>query len=252
MPGKSAQDCFDKIHSDHITPHHPLPRSRARKMNSSPIGSLSLSASKLLNSSGIKTKRPISNKQTSRLVHKTVRQLLQKCNRVEQDYEADLFSALEPTLNPSIQDSQVNAVFSTPKPLQEKQKCQKYDDKDSDLKKRLSKSSSCRINLVSPPVLKQVKNRALHEKYIDHLHTREAKRNAAAKRAGRLLGGKENLEQTNIQNMDIVKSAKDALVSDARDGIKQLEHLQANATETSSDFDDDCIDSVEDEAECGF
>ncbi|KAF2295737.1 hypothetical protein GH714_033773 [Hevea brasiliensis] len=205
VPGKTAQDCFEKIHSDHITPPQPLPRSRAKRMNSSPLGCFSLSAGRLLSSPDLMVKRLSCYKRRSRITQKTVRQLLQKHNCRDQS-EADLFSILEPNVSPSIQDSQLNDA-STPQHLQEKlgflQKS--LGRSSSGQKKPLSRfRSSCGLDLVSPPVLK-VKNRALHEKYIDQLHCREAKRRAACARAG-----KENCGQANIQKIDVVRAAKNA------------------------------------------
>ncbi|KDP32158.1 hypothetical protein JCGZ_12619 [Jatropha curcas] len=240
VPGKSAQDCFDKVNSDHITPPQPLPRSRAKRLNSSPLGCFSLSTGKLLGSSDSKGKRLGCNKQKSHLAHKAVRQLLQKHNRMDQNYEADIFSILEPNMNPSRQISHLNDVISTPNHLQEKQgflrKC--HERSNSGQEKPFSRfRSSCGPDIVSPPVLKQVKNRALHEKYIDQLHSREAKRKAACVRAG-----KENMRQSNIQKIDMVRAAKNALVSDARDAIDKLKHLQTVANNNSSDSDDE-VDS---------
>ncbi|EEF33472.1 uncharacterized protein LOC8288707 [Ricinus communis] len=235
VPGKSAQDCFDRVHYDHITPPQPLPRSRVKRPNSSPLGYFSLSAGKLLSPSGLKVKRLTGNKQKSHIAQKTVRQLLQKHNCVDRNCEADLFSILEPnvTFKP---DSELNDIVSTPKQLQEKQgfvqKCHEWSS--SGQKKPLSRFRSlCRMDLVSPPVLKQVKNMALHEKYIDQLHCREEKRKKACARAA-----KEN-GQINIQKIDVVRSAKNALVSEARDAINKLQHLQTNANDDSSDISDD-------------
>ncbi|KAF2283846.1 hypothetical protein GH714_016480 [Hevea brasiliensis] len=200
VPGKTAQDCFEKIHSDHITPPQPLPRSRAKRMNSSPLGCFSLSAGKLLGSSELKVKRLSCHKQKSHIALKTARHLLQKHNRADQNYEADLFSILEPNVNLSRQDTQMKNAVSTPKHSQEKQgflqKC--HERSSSGQKKPLSRfRSSCETDLVSPPILKQVKNQALHEKYIDQLHCREAKRKAACAQVG-----KENSGQVNIQKVD--------------------------------------------------
>ncbi|KAJ9170475.1 hypothetical protein P3X46_018581 [Hevea brasiliensis] len=236
VPGKTAQDCFEKIHSEHITPPQPLPRSRAKRMNSSPLGCFSLSAGKLFSSPDLMVKRLSCYKRKSRITQKTVRQLLQKHNCRDQSNEADLFSILEPNVSPSKQDSQLNDV-STPQHLQEKlgflQKS--LGRSSSGQKKPLSRfRSSCGLDLVSPPVLKQVKNRALHEKYIDQLHCREAKRRAACARAG-----KENCGQANIQKIDVVRAAKNALVSDARDAINKLQDLQTDAKGDSSDLDDE-------------
>ncbi|KAF5749713.1 hypothetical protein HS088_TW03G00038 [Tripterygium wilfordii] len=252
VPGKSAQDCFDKVHSDHITPPQPLPRSRANKMNSSSIGKFALSASKLINLNRQKIRKPGCNKQKNRLVQKTVRQLLQKHSQVSEDNGADLFSVLEPNMTSSAQSLQLNAILSTPKRFigQEEflQKCN--EGSTSDQKKPLSRLSNvCRVDLVSPPVLKQVKNKAVHEKYIDQLHRREAKRKAASGFPKYRLSAKENRRGVNVQKTDIIKAAKDALATEARDVVNQLHQQQDNALSDCSNFDDDGFDSNGDEDE---
>uniref|UniRef100_A0A5B7B5S1 Myb-like domain-containing protein n=1 Tax=Davidia involucrata TaxID=16924 RepID=A0A5B7B5S1_DAVIN len=250
VPGKSAQDCFDKVYSDHLTPHQPRPHSRANRTNSSP---LSLLAGKLLTSAEPKIKRPTCSKQKSHLAQKTVRQLLQKHYQVDQDYEADLFSVLESTLNQSTQAFQQGAILSTPECGKERpgfiKRCRERSS--SARKKHRSRLSSLSgATLVSPPVLKQVKNKALHEKYIDQLHKREAKRKTASSRAAKSIPGKEDKE-SHIQKLDAIKAAKNALVLDARDVINQFQHSQANAMGDFSDIDDGIDGDDDDEGEDG-
>ncbi|XP_065873166.1 uncharacterized protein [Euphorbia lathyris] len=239
VPGKSAKDCFDRVHSDHMTPVQPLPRSRAKKMDS-PLGCFSLSASGLLGSASVKVKRLSRYKQKSHIAHKTARQLLQKHTRLDLNCEADLFSVLEPDVNPSEPDSELNNIVSTPKKQQQKQGfLQQCHERSSQEKKSRFRTSN-EIDILSPPVLKQVKNRALHEKYIDQLHCRDAKRKTAC------AAGKENSSQANIPKTDMVRAAKNALVSDAADAINTLQHLH---TGDSSDGDDDHLETDDDENE---
>ncbi|XP_068314070.1 uncharacterized protein [Pyrus communis] len=244
VPGKSAQECFDRVHSEHRTPPQPHTRSRANTLtNSSPLGQFSLSASKLLKPSEPKSKRQECSKQRRHVAQKTVRQLIQKHYQVYQDYEGDLFRVLEPSLG-SPSESHASVIPSTPKNLQEKKKILQNCSQRSSSghKKLLSRfSSSCGKPLVSPPVLKQVRNKVRHEKYIDQLHTREAKRKAASTRNQQSTSG--------IGEVDAVRTAKIALVSDARDAINKLQHLQANVTGDSSDFNDGGIISDDEEGE---
>ncbi|KAK3004595.1 hypothetical protein RJ639_019090, partial [Escallonia herrerae] len=242
VPGKSAQDCFDKIHSDQLTPLQPKRRSRTRGTNSS---SPSLSASKLLYPTHPKMKRPSYSKRKSHQAQKTVRKLLEKQSHVDLDYEADLFSVLEPTL-----PFQRGVMLSTPGRDKEKpeflQRCQERSF--SAHRKHLSRFSSAGgATLASPPVLKQVKNKALHEKYIDQLHCREAKRKEASLRAAKPSRGKENQKETLVQKRDAIEAAKSALIFNARDAVNQFQHLQANSM--SSITDDDGVDSDEDNKE---
>ncbi|KAK4403340.1 hypothetical protein Sango_0702600 [Sesamum angolense] len=67
VPGKSAEECFDRIQSDLLTPSQPRTRSRAKK-NLSP---LSFSASKLLSPAEMKTKRLRSTRRKALLAQKT-------------------------------------------------------------------------------------------------------------------------------------------------------------------------------------
>lgn len=250
VPGKSAQDCFDKIHSDHLTPPQHQPRSRAKRINSS---SLSFSASKLLTSSEPKGKKMRNSKQKNSLSHKAVRELLQKQCKIDQDNEADLFTVLEPTLDPSIRTIPGGPLFSTPE-------CNKigpgylksYMERSSSARrKQLSRfNTSSGATLTSPPVLKQVKNKALHDKYIDQLHTREAKRKAASVRATKCIQNKHDAVPNGIQRSEVVKAAKDALIFEAREAIHQLHHLE-NCMTNNDDFCDDFADITEDDIEEG-
>lgn len=88
-------------------------------------------------------------------------------------------------------------------------------------------------------MLKQIKNKALHEKYIDQLHCREAKRKAEALRNSR----KEQVEgKANLLKQNLVKSAKDALVSEAQDAISKFRSLLCR-----TDDDDDDRNSLNDD-----
>ncbi|KAF5454324.1 hypothetical protein F2P56_023997 [Juglans regia] len=250
VPGKSAQECFDKVHSDNLTPLQPRPRSRTKKAQSSPLQHFSLSASRLLKP---RAKRLNCNKQKTHLLsQKTVRHLLQKHYHVDQDYEADLFSVLESNMDTSNQAVQPGVILSTPKQLVEKHDLfQKFRERSSSVhKKPIPRFSSSSLKtLVSPPVLKQVKNRVLHEKYIDQLHCREAKRKAASARAEKSSVVKEDTKDIHNQNIDVVRAAKNALVYDARNVIDQYQHSQA-IDMSNSDFNDgDDVDSNDDEGE---
>ncbi|XVE86910.1 hypothetical protein DITRI_Ditri18aG0073600 [Diplodiscus trichospermus] len=251
VPGKSAQDCFDKIHSDHLTPAQPQPRSRAKRLNLSPIENLSFSASKLLKPSALGNKRSGCSKRKSHLIQKkTVRHLLRKHYHVDQGDESDLFSILEPNAGQSMH-ALPNVMLSTPTNLLEKQGfLQKCHERSSGTKKHSSKlGNSCTTALTSPPVLKQIKNRALHEKYIDQLHSRDAKRKAESARAGKEVLGKENKGSIQVQKIDEVRAAKNALVSDAKHVINQLQ-LQTTSVDNSLDLDNDDYDDDDEEEEC--
>lgn len=241
VPGKSAHECFNKIHSDHLTPPQRQPRSRAKRKSSL---SRPLSASKLLDSVEPKSKKPRHGKANS---YKAVRQMLQKQANVGQKSEADLFHVLEPSLDPSapllVQDA---TVLSTP---------QCSEGVPTLLNRCTEQSFSALINnlsgldvphragFVSPPVLKQVKNKALHEKYIDQLHAREAKRNAAALRERKCLKGKHDAEENQMHKKEAVDRAKSSLILNARSAINQFLHVHSNVA------DDDVASSAEEDME---
>lgn len=233
VPGKSAQDCFERIHRDHSTPPQAQPRSRAKTMKSSPLEPVSLSASILLKPNANKARRSSCLKSKSYLTQKSLRKLLQCHRKVDQDREGDIFSVLEPDVDFSTNAFQPNDVLSTPKQLNEKQgwlqSCTGTSSSTSHKKSFSRFSSPSDTDLVSPPVLKQVKNRVQHEKYIKQLRCREAKRRAAASaRVDKSKTGKAVREESNVQKRGAVESAKIALVSEARDAIKKFQHSQAN------------------------
>ncbi|KAG5541941.1 hypothetical protein RHGRI_021685 [Rhododendron griersonianum] len=247
VPGKSAKDCFNKLHSDHSTPPQPRTRLRSRKTNSP---SFSLPTSTLLKPEEPITKKPICRKQSRHLAQKTVRQLLQKHYNVDQNYEADLFSVLESTMNPSTQALQKGLTHSTPGGEQKDsgylKKCHDRSSSAHHAKHMSQFSGSYGATLASPPVLKPVKNKALHEKYIDQLHCREAKR-----RAAKVIRGKEKRKESciNIQKRDVIKAAKDALVFDAKDVINQFHQVKVSGMGNFSDSDDDFVESDDYEVE---
>lgn len=157
---------------------------------------------------------------------KTVRNLLQKQHTEDQDYEADLFSVLEPTINPSPLNLQEGTPFASPALNQGSTSAQR--------KQQSRLNSSQKAAFVSPPVLKQIKNKALHEKYIDQLHSRDAKRKAAASRKAKNID-----ENVSLLKPNLVKVARDALVSDAQDAINRLRSLKSGTDHSIDDNDDD-------------
>lgn len=179
-----------------------------------------------------------------------MRHLLRKHYDVDQDHKGDLFSVLEPNTEPSTQNLSQNILFSTPKHEVKRSGFLQGSERSSSARKiPLSRFNSlCPTALISPPVLKQVKNRALHEKYIDQLHNREAKRKAASARAAKSIPRIGSRMENHFQKLDVVKAA---LVSDARDAINQFQHLQANASVNSSELDDGVSTDTDDEGEDG-
>ncbi|KAH7847561.1 hypothetical protein Vadar_027606 [Vaccinium darrowii] len=140
----------------------------------------------------------------------------------------------------------VEAVYSSQKDSRYlKKRCERSSSAHD--KKHMSRLSGLYgATLASPPVLKPVKNKALHEKYIDHLHCREVKR-----RAAKALHGKENRKETciDIQKTDAIKAAKDALVLDAKEVIHQFHHVKVRDSCNFPDFEDDFVEGDDYEVE---
>lgn len=223
VPGKSAQECFDKIHCSHLTPPQHRPRSRTPGLISK---NSNLSASKFLDSSSQKVKKPSQRRQKSHIIQRTVRHMLQKQFKFEKDSEADLFSVLESTLN----HHNHRVITTTPNCI----KLKGLEGSSTSYKKSRSRfRSSYETPIISPPVLKQVKNIALHEKYIDQLNCREANRKAASLKDER----KGIKHVSSVQRKDAIKAAKFALVDDAKDAINKFQDKQIKAL--SSIFDDE-------------
>lgn len=182
VPGKSVEECFDRIRSDHLTPPQPRTRSRAKIKDPSP---LSFSASKLISPAATKSKRLGFRRRTLQ-AQKTVRQILQKQQKEDQDYNVDLFAFLEPTISPDL--LQEGGAFVSPPPSKAspsltgcRQISSSFQRKHASRLDRLQKAA-----FTSLPVLRQIKNKALHEKYIDQLHCRDAKRKAEALRSAHI------------------------------------------------------------------
>ncbi|KAL9245919.1 hypothetical protein vseg_019515 [Gypsophila vaccaria] len=236
VPGKSAQECFDKVHSANLTPLSTRRSSRMKKQNSP--SELLLSGDKLLKTIPTKTKRQCKTKRKSHVARKNVRHLLQKyC----QDNKADLFSILEPSGNPLAENLKLKAAQLTPGQASgspgSSSKCRTMSS--SGLKKRLSRfSSASKSPLTSPPVLKRVKNLALHEKYIDQLHVRNGKRKVVSSRYSKSVQCHKDGAQNSAQRKVAIKTAKEALVSDAKDAIEKFRLSQTNLMEVYSDSED--------------
>lgn len=243
MPGKSQQECFDRIHFDIETPVQLQPRSRVKTLKSSPIQEFSLSASKLLNPIDIKVRRPNVLKPKNINTQKSVEKLLQHRLTGDLDRTGDIFSVLEPKIDLSTNALQPSESLSTPKQLKDKgflQSC--TETSSSSGNKLLSRFSGSHItDLLSPPVLKKVKNRVLHEKYVNQLRCRESRRRAASTK---IIG-----EGRSIKKKDAVKAAKVALVSEARDAINKFRQSQINVMDNGCNSDEDNDDDIQFEDE---
>ncbi|AES95895.2 hypothetical protein MTR_5g030750 [Medicago truncatula] len=247
VPGKSKQDCFDRVHHDFHTPPQCQPRSRAKAINSSPLHQFSISASKLLIPTGKKAGKSNILKPKSIVTQKSIENLLQRHLKVDQNHKGDIFSVLEPNIDFSTNAILPGQELCTPKQQKENQGFLQSSSihKHKKSLSRFSGSSDVK-DLASPPVLKQVKNKVQHEKYVNQLRFRDLRRRAASTRAKKSVGG----EGKGIQKTDVVKAAKVALLSEARDAIKNFQQSQINfmGNTCSSDEDNDDDIGVEDES----
>ncbi|XP_051200156.1 uncharacterized protein [Lolium perenne] len=227
VPGKSAEECFNRVHADLSTPTPMAPRARTSKTQFSPLGHFTLSDPKFP-----KLLEPLvarrTAKQKSLAAQKTVRHLLKKHSLIDQAQEADHFSIFETSpsalqLNIPLEDSP-----GTPDNYLNSFPLNKYSVSSSARKRPLSRLKTKQAE-PSPEVLKPLKNVVLHEKYINQLSRREGAKKPRKKAAGTIATDPENERPLLEQQAGVVKAAKNALMTEATDFICQFKKLQANS-----------------------
>ncbi|CAN6341886.1 unnamed protein product [Urochloa humidicola] len=243
VPGRSAEDCFNRIHADLSTPTPIAPRSRTSKTTFSPIGSFSLSDPKLPNLLESTVGRKRTAKQKSLAAQKTVRHLLQKHSLIDQAQEADHFSLFETSpsaiqLNISFEDSP-----GTPEIHLNSGSLGKCSRSSSARKKPFSRLRAERAE-PSPAVLKPIKNLILHEKYVDQLSRREGTKRPRKRIPGsKVAHSGKALSQQQVGGL---RAAKSALISEATDFISHFKKLQANSlANIVENSEDDEIDDIQ-------
>jgi len=241
VPGRSAKDCFNRIHADLSTPTPIAPRPRTCKTTFSPIGNFSLSDPKLPNLLESTVGRQRTAKQKSLATQKTVRHLLQKHYLVDQAQEADHFSLFE--TSPSAFQLNISSEYSpqTPESYSNSGSPGKCSGSLSARKKPFSQLRAERAE-PSPAVLKPIKNVILHEKYVDQLSRREGTKRPRKRTPGSKGAG--SATTVSRQEAGGLKAAKNALISEATDFISQFKKLQANSlvhiVENREDDDIEC------------
>ncbi|XP_042444751.1 uncharacterized protein LOC122029712 [Zingiber officinale] len=233
VPEKSAQECFDRIHANFATPPQHQPRSRAKKADLSPIVHFAF-GDKPLDDTKLKIKKARGSKRRTLAAQKTVRHLLRKHQLADQTTGGDYFSHLENSPNASAIIMNASGDPGTPDSLFTTGFLIKCSERSSSAHKRpLSRFKTNDVD-PSPEVLKRIKNVALHEKYIDHLHYIEARRRRACH-------GKEN-HVVSCNNMNdnrpqsgVIKTAMAALTTEAQAVISHFQDRQVKAL----DYDDD-------------
>lgn len=239
MPGRSAEDCFNRIHADLSTPTPIAPRTRTSKATFSPIGNFTLSDPKLPNLLEPTIGRQRTARQKGLAAQKTVRHLLQKHCLIDQAQEADHFSIFESPsalqLNISFEDSP-----GTPDSCKNSDSLVKHSASSSARKKPFSRLRT-NPSEPSPAVLKPVKNLILHEKYIDQLSRRGGTKRPCKRTQGSKAAdpGKSLSEQ----QTGGLKAVKNALISEATDFISSFKKLQADSLAH-------VVENSEDEIEC--
>ncbi|WVZ98747.1 hypothetical protein U9M48_044144 [Paspalum notatum var. saurae] len=241
VPGRSAEDCFNRIHADLSTPTPIAPRPRTSKTTFSPIGKITLSDPKLSNLWEPTIGRQKTAKQKSLAAQKTVRHLLQKHCLNDQAQDADHFSYFESSpsalqLNISFEDSP-----GTPDNFLNSGSLGKCSGSSSARKKSFSRLRT-KPSEPSPAVLKPIKNFILHEKYIDQLSRRKGTRRPRKKAPG--TNAADSRKTLSEQQAGGLKAAKNALISEATDFVKCFKRLQANSlahvAENSEDGETEC------------
>lgn len=240
VPGKSAQECFDRVHADLATPPQSHPVSRATKLDQTPIADFTLSSSiAALGCNKTNAKRPRRGKQKILFAQKAVRHLLRKHQVIDRSKEADLFSVLETSPTALIMDFPEVKTPATPQcvptPVGFLKRCS-----ERSLSARKGTHSRFRppdqANYMSPEVLKPIKNMVLHEKYINQLHCREARRRTLAK-ATSSSAARDSRNVTSLK--PDLRAARTALLSEAKDAVTHFQHLQADPFGDHIDDDDD-------------
>ncbi|TVU10652.1 hypothetical protein EJB05_44196 [Eragrostis curvula] len=226
VPGRSAEECFNKIHADLSTPTPIAPRPRRGKAKFSPVGSFSLSDPELPNLLEPTVGKQKTYKQKNLAAQKTVRHLLQKHCLIDQAQEADHFSIFESSpsalqLNISFEDSP-----GTPHSCMNSGSPHKCSASSSARKIPFSRLKSNQDE-PSPAVLKPVKNAVLHEKYINQLVRREGAKGPRRRAPGSKAA--HNMKPHPKKQAGNLKAAKNALISEATDFISQFKKLQANS-----------------------
>lgn len=216
----------------------PQPRSRANRLNFSPVGIFTLSDSKSAELMKTKVKRVRSSKEKFLVAQKTARHLIRKRCLLDQSQEADHFSNLETSRNsvypelPEIMSPETPDCIMNPSSF-----VQKCNERSSSCHKRLLSRFKTSQAGPSPEVLKQIKNIALHEKYIDHLHCRNARRRTCTKSANPVA---DQCKKTgNELGIGALEAARTALISEARDYIRHFQQMQANSLDSHESFDTD-------------
>ncbi|KAL8137310.1 hypothetical protein V2J09_003311, partial [Rumex salicifolius] len=245
VPGKSSQECFDKVNSENLTPCVPQPRSRCKRKALSPQLEISFSESELLPEPKGKRK----SRRKNHINQKTVRNLMRKNSHIEPHNKADFFSILEPTVNPLLEALPLSPVFSTPTGSAEKGSSSRCRSRSfSNQEKSKSRfSSKSKIPVASPPILKPVRNMALHDKYVDQLHAREAKRKTTSTACNkRSTLPKGDVIEPLLKNKDVVRAAKESLLTDAKDVINKFRRSEMYI-ENFNDSEEDYFDEDEDD-----
>ncbi|WVZ15571.1 hypothetical protein V8G54_013137 [Vigna mungo] len=178
------------------------------------------------------------------MLNKSVEKQLQHWLTGDLDRAGDIFSVPEPNIDLSTNALKPSESLSTLKQLKENkgflQSC--TETSSSSGNKLPSRFSGSHItDLVSPPVLKKVRNKVLHEKYVNQLRCRESRRRAAS---AKIIG-----EGRSIKRKDAVKAAKVAMVSEARDAINKFQPWQVNVMEKGCGSDEDNDDDIQYEDE---
>jgi len=243
VPGRSAEECFNRIHANLSTPTPIARRSRICKAKFSPLANFSLSDPELPNLLEPAVGRQRTSKQKSLAAQKTVRHLLQKQCLIDHAHEADHFSIFESSpsalqLNISFEDSP-----GTPHSSVNSGSTPRFSASSLGQKKPFSRLKT-KPDEPSPGVLKPVKNVILHEKYIDQLSRRQGTKRPRRKTPGSKAA--DSVKAHSEQKAGDLKAAKNALISEATDFIGHFKKLHANSlAHVIENSEDDEIDGSE-------
>lgn len=224
MPGRTAEECFNKFYAGHPTP--PAAQRSNRQAGNAAEDTAAAAAADDDDVLGKPKGKTARGKQRLLEAHRTIRNILRKQQVDDEEYEADAFVALE---RPDVVKSVLNiaevemeaAILKVtgvptckPAPVvsETKSSIPKFENSvtgglPSDKENRNINALACGkgailvgspAKLCSPEVLKKLKDPTHLDKYIDHLHQRHSRRPRT--------GG-----QTVVKKANVYLHSKDAL-----------------------------------------
>lgn len=269
VPGKTANQCFDRFYSAYPTPSTAQPRSR-KLASESPVRTISFSSPMPSLNSKVRFGR---GKQGLLKAHQTVRHILRQQRIADGTYETDVFTAVEQfkARNPLLQDCINRApsplataalkekdTFSERSLLGTPASCFGATKSESNLWYSVSSKqspkcgldentpttrSAAKKQLLSPEVLKAERDPGRLDRFLDMLHLRRVD-----KRKKTAAGGSQDSQQNSKAERTFtqcVADARKAIMSDATEVLEAVR--QENARMAAEEENSFLLDHFEEE-----